>query len=274
MLAQALKVVEAARQLGANPGNIGIFRFTCEPRMLPVRIRELAESIETFDRSTGRGVDTEAKLVAALRYAGSKGLDLDDMLSALGLSEEDLKALAGEDLRPKPGEMGHPDDLQDVSVSRQAVRDGAAVLGKAIVTADRYRNDIDFPGEGPPSPEGVVAEDHPVDPLMEIDAPVPPPPRPEEAEPEQAPDGMPELKELESRIEALHSKYGWSEELKNADLMLRKAKGAMDVQETGGGVVYRISAEALRALVAVSMAIADLERGVEVDDEFAMPGLR
>lgn len=274
MLPQALKVVEAARLLGPTPGNIGIFRFTCEPRMLSIRIRELAESIEAFDKAVGRGVDAESTLVAALRYAGAAGIDMEEMLSAIGLSEEDLQALAAEDLTPKPGEMGKPDDLQDVSVSRQAVRDGAPVLGKAIVTADRYRNDIDFPGEGAPPPEGVTAEDHPTDPLMEIAAPAPPPPKPEEAVDEPAPDGMPALQELESRIEALQAKYGWSKELKDADLMLRKAQGAMEVEEKGSSVVYRISPEALRVLVAVSLAIADLERGAEVEDEFSPPGLR
>lgn len=274
MLAQALKVVEAARLLGPQPGNIGLYRFTCEPRMLAARIRELAETIEAFDRHSGRSVDAESKLVAAIGYATGKGLDLHDMLASLGMSEEDLKALGDPDLQPKPGEMGPPDDVEDVSVSRQAVRNGAAVLGKDIVLADRYRHDDFFPGDPEASPEGITAEDHPIDPLTEPDTPAPPPPPPEEVEEEAAPEGEPVLQELENRLQGLEARYGWTEELQKADLMLRKARGAMDAKEGSSGTVYRINAESVRALVAVSLAIAELERGVDLDEGFEGPAFR
>lgn len=274
MLAHAIKVVEAARALGAHPGGIGIYRFTCEPRMLPIHIRELSEAIEAFDKAAGRGVDAEGKLVAAIGFAASRGIDVADMLSAIGMSEEDLRALAEADLKPKPGEMGRPDDVEDVSVSRQAVRNGSAVLGKDIVTADRYRHDGTFPGDAP-EPEGIAAEDHPVDPMTE---PAPPaPPEPEDAEPEDEPaaDGEPALQELEDRIKSLESRLGWTEELRDADLLLRKAKGAMEAKETGGGgTAYRLNEESMRVLMAVALAIDELERGADLEESLAGPGLR
>lgn len=268
MLAEALKVVEAARALDPYPGRAGIYRMSCEPRLVPIRLRELSSAIEGFDKSTSRGADAEAVLGRVIRYAARKGIDVRAMMAEITGEEEALDAEADEDLTPKPGEVGAPDTAQDITVSRQAAKDGAPVSGKAPQLGAKYTHDKYFPGQKAPQAERASDTSRPLDPTQSPErAPAAAPaPRPEDPAPKPESD-MPKMKLAEHRLEMIAAKIGWTPELMKIDAALRSAKDGMTQATSQEGTAHLMNGGAERALGLIETALGKAESLAGDDDE-------
>ncbi len=269
MLGEALNVVEAARALDPYPGRAGIYRISCEPRLVPVRLRELSEALDRFDRSVARGKDAEALLGRVVRYAARKGIDpramMEEVSRDAGAALDD-EALA--ELLPKPGEIGEPDKAQDISVSRQASRDGDPVSGRDRRPAPRYDVPDSFPGQGSVRRvERAADTSRPMDPTQaperEHEAP-----RPQDPQPVERPTSdMPLMRKAEDRLKQLADRHGWTPELREIDAALRHATETMTSQDSVLGRAHLLNAAAGRALGRVEREVAKLEAESPEEEE-------
>lgn len=267
MLAEALKVVEAARSLDPYPGKVGIYRISCEPRLVPVRLRELREALEGFDKAVARGADAQAVLGRVIRYAARRGVDVRAMMAEVTLPEEAIEAEAEADLAPKPGEIGAPDTAQDITVSRQSAKDGDPVSGTAPEVAPKYTVDPDFPGSRPPRPPKAGETSRPMDPTQSPErAPEPARAPPAEEPKDQPQSDMPRMKLAERRLEQLAARVGWTPELQKIDVALRKAKDSMSQADTPDGTHHLMTGGAERVLDRVVEALGKEESRAEEAD--------
>lgn len=270
MLAEAIKVVEAARALDPSPGAVGLYRLNCEPRHIHRHLRELAEAIERFDMAVGHGADAKALLGRALHYASQRGIDIRAMMEAISApAATGVDATEEQELVPRPGELGEPDRIQDIAVGRQSSRDGAAHLGREPDIA--HDHDPLFPGtsaglSGTARP--VTGTTAPLDPTEARPAA----PRPEQ-KPRQEPlkpqpeDQRDALKLVEDRLVALAAKHGWTPKLQQADAALRQAEQSMVRDVSPMGEPYHLlTEEATAALAALSEDLEEMEGGREDPD--------
>ena len=260
MLAEALKVIEAARALDPYPGRAGIYRIACEPRFIPVRLRELAEAIETFDRAVSKGRDAEALVGQVLRYAARKGIDVGEMVAELGAGDA-LTDEALAELIPQPGEVGAPDDIRDVSTSRQANAEGDVFADRNERPSERHSPDKLFPGTPREVERKVSDTTRPMD--VTVDrrkAPVPddaPDPEPLKPAPSNQ---LHRMKDLERRMETLAASAGWTPALQKIDAAWRKAVQAMKEDDSPEGMAYLMTGDAERLMADVEAEIEAAER--------------
>jgi hypothetical protein len=278
LLAQALKVVESARALGLQPGKAGIYHTSCDPLFIPRAMRELAQSIEAFDLASAHGDDAKAMLGRALRYAAARGIDPREMVAAIGPGRADPAAEApdvpadeaGQDLEPRPGEIGAPDDPSDLTVGRQARMHGDAVTGKGSDLPPAFAVDPYFPGSD--HEETVAAQDVGSDGTEEAHAPKAPRP-PDEADERRRKDvaeaqaRIQAIRKTEIRLETLAKRHGWTPALKAIDAQLRRAYGALTAVVTTGAPVANVGADAERLLALADKTLRKVEGGVLAEDE-------
>lgn len=280
MLAHALKVVEAARVLGIQPGKAGIYHASCDPLHIPRAMREIAQSIQDFDRATAHGEDAKAMLGRALRYAASRGIDPRDMMRAIGPGRLDAPEAeapeeeASADLAPRPGEIGAPDRPRDIPVDRQARLHGDAVTGKGSELPPAFASDPYFPGQTrvetiAARAVGLDGEDDDAEAALMPKAPRPPSEEDERRrkEVDAAAARMQEIARAEERLAALAQQHGWTPALKKVDAELRRAYGAMETVVSGGAAVATVGADAERILAFAEKALRRLEDGdFDIDD--------
>jgi len=183
MLQEALAVVEAARRLAPAPvGSVpGHWRFQCEPRKMAEAIRDLGETLQTFDASTGHARDPVALLVRAIRYAEGKGIPAEEMVNAIrapagpddvrveemappsprpdatpadDADDEVRTAESLTELRPQPGEIGRPDAVTDGSPVQPPHPELRPGRGREPEVADKYKP---APEMAPRMPNPAVA---------------------------------------------------------------------------------------------------------------------
>lgn len=148
MLAQALSVVEAARKLDPSPVSAvpGLWRLQCDAKHLPALLRNLAEALEDFDKTTGHDDDPLALLVRAVRFASQRGVPRDEMIAALrgGAARDEIQIT---DLKPQPGEIGPPDTVSDTSPVPEPRPQHSPRSGPRPEPADKFK----------PMPKPVIA---------------------------------------------------------------------------------------------------------------------
>lgn len=272
MLAQALKVVEAARALAIQPGKAGLYHATLDPLHVSRALREIARSIQEFDRSTGHGDDAKALLGRALRFAAGRGIDPRDMMAAIGPGREQApEEEAASDLVPRPGEVGVPDRVRDVSTTRQAHLHGDPVTGLGSDLPPAYATDPSFPGTV--EPDGVAAKDVSTNGEREDPARlVPRAPKPgddildrKRREAAEAAAQIREIGKAEARLDAVAQRVGWTPALKAVDAQLRRAYGALESVVAGVAAAEAVGPATERILARAEEALRKLESG-DFDD--------
>lgn len=273
MLAPALKVVDAAKAL--NPIQIvagkPLWKLGIPAMTMSEKFRDLGEAIAEFDRHAGNKNDAREMLGRAIRYASERGIPAQEMISAISVGsadiEEEVRAIdATMQLRPKPGDLGRPDPVQD---------------GSPVIVYDHdFGADVEIaPQYQPPAP---VLENKEAHPELRMQSPVPdltplPTFRARRAalaakmgyEHDHTPDAENytnnaevELDAISDRLEYAVRFQGWTPKLKKiaGAWIHARTKISMDL-EAGRNI-------ALQDLALVARCAADLAR-LEVDLDYA-----
>jgi hypothetical protein len=301
LLAQAVNVVECARSLDIMDSVKipGMYRIACEPRAVPAVLGDIAKAIEAFDQAAADRSQPEATPTAALavvlRYVADRGVNMNAMMAHVrkaggpGLADALLDAAekAREldhvpDLKPKPGEIGAPDDVRNETSDLAAIRtrtgpqDIAPKHAEGTAIREKYdpegKHEVVLGGEMARKLGELAAalSGKPIDPRHAESGPTSPHAVAKPQGPLDTANYSGDLSTLidglTDRVNRLVMKIGRSERLAGLASQFENLRVRL-MSETGpNGVVFEMTAGITEALARVETEISKFERDFGVEE--------